>query len=84
MGAYREAVADFLNGSDTARLQRHRARHYPPQRYGALKYGFGYNTEQEITENLRVLAASDGTRASTNPSPTPRSIKPSSWEADYA
>jgi high affinity Mn2+ porin len=25
------------------------------EHFGALKYGFGYNTEQEVTENLRVF-----------------------------
>jgi hypothetical protein len=55
MGTYREAIEDFLNGSDTARygitvpsIVRH-------EHFGALKYGFGYNTEQEVTENLRVF-----------------------------
>jgi high affinity Mn2+ porin len=49
MGTYREAVDAFLAGTDT-----------PPsivahEHFGALKYGFGYNTEQELTENLRVF-----------------------------
>ena len=50
MGNYREAVNAYLAGVDktpTITLHEH---------YSALKYGFGYNTEQEITENLRVLA----------------------------
>jgi hypothetical protein len=49
MGAYREAVDAFLAGIDktpTITLHEH---------FGALKYGFGYNTEQEVTENLRVF-----------------------------
>jgi len=49
MGNYREAVQAFLNGTDptpTITLHEH---------FGALKYGLGYNTEQEITENLRVF-----------------------------
>jgi high affinity Mn2+ porin len=55
MGTYREAVQDFLNGSDraiygvtvpTITLHEH---------FSALKYGLGYNTEQELTENLRVF-----------------------------
>jgi hypothetical protein len=49
MGTYREAVNAFLAGTDktpTITLHEH---------YGALKYGFGYNTEQELTENLRVF-----------------------------
>ncbi len=55
MGTYREAVADFLNGTDSAiygitapDITRH-------EHFGALKYGVGYNTEQELTENLRVF-----------------------------
>ncbi len=49
MGTYREAVQAFLAGIDptpTITLHEH---------YGALKYGFGYNTEQEITDNLRAF-----------------------------
>lgn len=55
MGTYREAVRDFLNGTDTAlngvtvptiTLHEH---------FGALKYGFGYNADQELTSNLRVF-----------------------------
>ncbi len=56
MGTYREAVRDFLNGSDTATygitapdITRH-------EHFGALKYGFGYNTEQELTSSLRAFA----------------------------
>jgi hypothetical protein len=55
MGTYREANEDFLNGTDTALygitvpdITRH-------EHFGALKYGSGYNTEQELTENLRVF-----------------------------
>jgi hypothetical protein len=49
MGNYREAVRAFLDGADktpTITLHEH---------FGALKYGFGYNTEQEVTGNLRVF-----------------------------
>ncbi|MDE3149243.1 MAG: carbohydrate porin, partial [Acidobacteriota bacterium] len=49
MGNYREAVRAYLAGVDktpTITLHEH---------FGALKYGFGYNTEQAITENLRVF-----------------------------
>jgi high affinity Mn2+ porin len=49
MGTYREAVEAFLAGIDktpTITLHEH---------FGALKYGMGYNTEQELTENLRVF-----------------------------
>ena len=49
MGTYREAVNAFLAGTDkTPNILLH-------EHFGALKYGFGYNTEQEITENLRVF-----------------------------
>ena len=49
MGDYREAVNAYIAGTDptpTITLHEHT---------GALKYGLGYNTEQEITENLRVF-----------------------------
>ncbi len=49
MGDYREAINAFLAGTDTTPnvlLHEH---------FSALKYGFGYNTEQELTENLRVF-----------------------------
>jgi hypothetical protein len=49
MGTYREAVDAFLAGTDkTPSIVAH-------EHFGALKYGFGYNTEQELTENLRVF-----------------------------
>ena len=49
MGIYREAVQAYLAGIDkTPTITRH-------EHFGALKYGFGYNTEQELTENLRVF-----------------------------
>jgi hypothetical protein len=50
MGTYREAVHAFIDGTDpkpNILLHEH---------FGALKYGFGYNTEQELTANLRVFA----------------------------
>jgi hypothetical protein len=56
MGTYREAVDDFLNGSDTANYGVTVPTITLHEHYSALKYGFGYNTEQEITENLRVFA----------------------------
>jgi carbohydrate-selective porin OprB len=49
MGSYREAVDAYLAGTDSKPsilLHEH---------YGALKYGAGFNTEQELTENLRVF-----------------------------
>jgi carbohydrate-selective porin OprB len=49
MGTYREAVNAFLAGIDkTPDILLH-------EHYSALKYGFGYNAEQELTENLRVF-----------------------------
>jgi hypothetical protein len=49
MGTYREAVDAYLAGIDsTPNILLH-------EHYSALKYGFGYNTEQEVTENLRVF-----------------------------
>lgn len=49
MGDYREAVNAFLAGADaTPNILLH-------EHFGALKYGFGYNTEQELTENLRLF-----------------------------
>lgn len=49
MGIYREAVRAYLSGADPKpAITAH-------EHYGALKYGFGYNTEQEITANLRVF-----------------------------
>ncbi len=50
MGDYREAVDAYLAGIDaTPTITRH-------EHYGALKYGFGLNNEQEITASLRVFA----------------------------
>ncbi len=49
MGDYREAVQAFLAGTDTTpTITAH-------EHLGALKYGFGYNTEQELTVSLRVF-----------------------------
>jgi hypothetical protein len=52
MGDYREAVEAFLYGSDQSLPAPNILLH---EHFGALKYGFGYNTEQELTENLRVF-----------------------------
>jgi hypothetical protein len=54
MGTYREAVEDFLNGSDTLKYGVTVPTITLHEHFGALKYGVGYNTEQELTENLRV------------------------------
>ena len=49
MGSYREAVDAFLREVDpTPTITAH-------EHFGALKYGFGYNAQQELTENLRVF-----------------------------
>jgi hypothetical protein len=54
MGTYREAVEAFLNGSDTLKYGVTVPTITLHEHFGALKYGVGYNTEQEVTENLRV------------------------------
>lgn len=49
MGTYREAVHAYLSGVDAQpTITSH-------EHFGALKYGFGYNTMQELTEDLRVF-----------------------------
>jgi hypothetical protein len=49
MGVYREAVNAYLAGIDpTPTITNH-------EHFGALKYGVGYNTEQEMTKDLRVF-----------------------------
>jgi hypothetical protein len=49
MGVYREAVDAYLNGTDpTPTITAH-------EHFGSLKYGFGYNVQQMLTENLRVF-----------------------------
>jgi high affinity Mn2+ porin len=49
MGTYREAVRAFLDGTDAKPdIVAH-------EHLGALKYGFGYNIQQELTANLRVF-----------------------------
>jgi hypothetical protein len=55
MGTYREAVEDFLNGSDTAKYGVTVPTITLHEHFSALKYGLGYNTDQEVTENLRVF-----------------------------
>ena len=50
MGNYRRSVQQFLSGQvpvpDIIRTER----------FGAVKYGFGLNTEQEVTDSLRLFA----------------------------
>ena len=50
MGVYREANAAFLNGQGALPDITRNAR------LSTVKYGFGFNLEQEITDNLRVYA----------------------------
>jgi hypothetical protein len=49
MGSYREAVEAFQAGTDK------RPNILLHEHFGALKYGFGYNAEQEISANLRAF-----------------------------
>ncbi len=50
MGSYREAVNAYLAGIDaTPAITRH-------EHLGTVKYGFGWNNEQEITANLRFYS----------------------------
>ena len=49
MGLYRAANEAYLKGIDaTPDITKH-------ETYGAVKYGFGLNAEQELTDNLRVF-----------------------------
>ncbi len=50
MGNYREAINAYLSGQDaTPDITKH-------EHVSAVKYGFGYNAEQEVTDHLRVAA----------------------------
>jgi hypothetical protein len=50
MGDYRESVQQYLAGGiATPDITK-------TERFGAVKYGFGLNTEQEVTDSLRVFA----------------------------
>ncbi|MEO8735104.1 MAG: porin, partial [Edaphobacter sp.] len=49
MGLYRDAVNSYLSGHDS------RPDILLHEKYGAVKYGFGLNAEQELTQNLRVF-----------------------------
>jgi hypothetical protein len=49
MGVYREAVDAYLNGTDSTPTITNHAH------FGDLKYGVGFNTQQELTDNLRVF-----------------------------
>jgi high affinity Mn2+ porin len=49
MGLYRDANKAYLSGEDpTPEITKH-------ETYGAVKYGFGLNAEQELTSNLRAF-----------------------------
>jgi high affinity Mn2+ porin len=49
MGDYRQAVEAWLAGTDkTPDITLH-------EHFSALKYGLGYNTQQEVTDNLRLF-----------------------------
>ncbi len=48
MGTYREAVNAFLSGQDPVpSIVEH-------EHFGAIKYGFGYSTEEQVTAHLRA------------------------------
>jgi hypothetical protein len=49
MGLYRDANKAFLAGEGTRPVIQ------DVEKFGAVKYGFGLNAEQELTENLRVF-----------------------------
>jgi hypothetical protein len=50
MGNYRESVNQYLNG------QAAKPDIVATEQFGAVKYGFGLNTEQEVTDSLRLFA----------------------------
>ncbi|WP_236656999.1 carbohydrate porin [Acidisarcina polymorpha] len=50
MGVYRQAINAFLDGEDAVPdITRH-------EHFGAVKYGFGFNTEQQVTPDFRAFA----------------------------
>jgi high affinity Mn2+ porin len=50
MGDYRQSVEQYLAGQvSTPEITQ-------TERFGAVKYGFGLNTEQEVTDSLRLFA----------------------------
>jgi carbohydrate-selective porin OprB len=50
MGIYREAVQAFFNGTDPIPdITAH-------EHFGTVKYGFGWNNEQEITQDFRIFS----------------------------
>lgn len=50
MGNYRKSVEEYLSGqTPTPDI-------IATERFGAVKYGFGFNTEQDLTSSMRVFA----------------------------
>jgi hypothetical protein len=49
MGDYRDSVQQYLSGKVTMPDIKQ------TERFGAVKYGFGLNTEQEVTDSLRLF-----------------------------
>ena len=50
MGLYRDAINAYLDGTDAVPdITKH-------EKFGAVKYGFGFNAEQELTSSLRVFS----------------------------
>lgn len=50
MGNYRQSVEEYLAGqTPTPDI-------LATERFGAVKYGFGFNTEQDVTSSMRVFA----------------------------
>jgi hypothetical protein len=50
MGSYREAIDAYLDGDDPVPdITKH-------EHFGAVKYGFGFNTEQQVTANIRAFS----------------------------
>lgn len=61
MGDYRQSVIDYLNGTTPTPEITH------TEKFGAVKYGFGWNNEQEVTNSLRIFSRfgwDDGARES--------------------
>lgn len=50
MGDYRQSVIDYLNGITPTPEITH------TEKFGAVKYGFGWNNEQAVTNNFRVFS----------------------------
>jgi high affinity Mn2+ porin len=50
MGSYNEAIQGYLSGVDVVPdITKH-------EHFGAVKYGFGFNTEQQVTPDTRAFA----------------------------